>query len=505
MNRIVDILLTDLRYLIADLGKDGGQIGASVYDTAQVLRMAPPPEGVWPALNWLTQQQQADGGWGDPAVPRTRDVPTLAAVLALHTYGTRAPERTAVHTGLAFLRRQAAQWVGPLPEDIPLAVELLLPSLVDQARDSGLQIDDAPYSALRALGSRRRRLIAQLVQRAGSPLAHSWEAWGDRPDAAILDASGGVGHGAPATAAWLRAAAEREDLADARVAAQRYLEQAAAATGTGVRGVVGAVWPYPRNEQIVGLFTLLLAGLLDYPGLHDVVQPQIADLWRGLRPDGYGISDHFATDGDLTAMGFAVVAAAGYQPDLAILQSFIVGESCLTYPHELQRSFSATAHAAHTLALFGADPTALLDYLCKHRSVDGLWIGDKWHASWLYLTSHMIHGLLAAGRPALALTGLDALLDHQRPDGSWGVTAATMEETAYGTLALLGLARHNLLPERGQGALHRAGRWLIEHYRPLTENTGACWIAKGLYRPRRIARVEEIGATLACVLAGYGE
>ena len=42
------------------------------------MRLAPPPEGVWSALNWLLGQQQPDGGWGNPAVPHTRDVPTPA-------------------------------------------------------------------------------------------------------------------------------------------------------------------------------------------------------------------------------------------------------------------------------------------------------------------------------------------------------------------------------------------------------------------------------------------
>src|SRR5690349_7476413 len=122
MNRITDILLTDLRYLVRDLGKDGGLIGPSVYDTAQVLRMAPPAEGVRLALDWLLVQQQPDGGWGDPAVPRTRDLPTLAAVLALHTHSRQYPEaRAMIQTGLAFLYRQAPHWNGPLPDDIPVA------------------------------------------------------------------------------------------------------------------------------------------------------------------------------------------------------------------------------------------------------------------------------------------------------------------------------------------------------------------------------------------------
>ena len=38
MDHTTDILLADLRHVIADLGKNGGQISPSVYDTAQVIQ-----------------------------------------------------------------------------------------------------------------------------------------------------------------------------------------------------------------------------------------------------------------------------------------------------------------------------------------------------------------------------------------------------------------------------------------------------------------------------------
>ena len=90
MNRMLDLLITDLRHLVSDLGKDGGLTSPSIYDTAQVLRLAPASENTCATLDWLLAQQKADGGWGNPAIPLTRDVPTLATVLALSMYGNRA-------------------------------------------------------------------------------------------------------------------------------------------------------------------------------------------------------------------------------------------------------------------------------------------------------------------------------------------------------------------------------------------------------------------------------
>lgn len=507
MNRAVNFLLLDLLSLINALGGDGGQNGPSVYDTAQALRLAPPPN-IKPVIEWLLAQQQPDGGWGDTCAPLSRDTATIAALLALESYReTPWYESSAIQAGLSFLQDQNRYWQGEVPIDIPVAAELLIPALLEQAKSRGLELDARPYTKLAALGQRRRQLIHNNIHmiRPGTPIVHSWEAWGTNPDPALLDAAGSIGHSPAATAAWLHATNDRDDLAEAREAARRYLDQAAAATGLGISGVMPAVWPYPRNEQAVGLFAVYLAGLIDHPVLTDAVHRQINDLWRSVRPSGQGISDHFACDGDITAMTFTLARAVGHTPDRSILEQYIVDGSCMTYKHELQRSFSATAHAAHALALLGGDVHPLLDYLHQSQR-NGRFENDKWHASWLYLTSHTIHALLAAGCTAPALAANRMLLAQQQTDGSWGVTNARAEETAYGTLALLGIHQADMLDADGRRALERATRWLLNEYRPLADDftMGACWIAKGLYRPRRISRIIEVSAVLAAMLHGYG-
>ena len=58
-------LLDELVALISEFGNGGGSLTPSIYDTAQVLRFAPPEETPHLALDWLVSNQDQDGGWGN--------------------------------------------------------------------------------------------------------------------------------------------------------------------------------------------------------------------------------------------------------------------------------------------------------------------------------------------------------------------------------------------------------------------------------------------------------
>lgn len=495
MNRDQEVLCADLRSLIGDLGIYGGLTSPSIYDTAQLLRLQPPAEGVWPALDWLISQQHEDGGWGDPALPLTRDVPTLAAILALRQHDQRKNAIDVQRRGLAFLKRQACQWAAPLPDDIPAAVELLLPRLLDEAAAVGLELTTEPYSALLSLGQRRRRLIAQLKPRGGTAAVHSWEAWGGEPDPLLLDASGGVGHSPAATAAWLVAAGDRPELADHCHLARRYLAAASASTGSGIAGVVPNAWPIARTEQATALYALLLAGVLDTPALAPQVSTILAELHKALTPTGLGTSDYFATDSDDTAMAVACLAGR-YAVAPSCVMHFAIESHFCTYVGELQPSVSATAHAVHALTLLGQPVPRAVAFLKERRAADGRWFGDKWNGSWIYTTCHTLAALLELGECRDEKV-LATLLAYQHNDGGWGTCASNSEETAYGVATLLLLKRYGISSEAGDAALTRAQRYLRAHYRPFCEERTAVWLAKEPYRPRRVSRAFEVGALLA--------
>jgi hypothetical protein len=500
---IIDLLLTDLRSVLADLGKDGGFFSPSVYDTAQLLRLYPPVEGVDAALEWLLTQQQADGGWGDRALPLMRDVPTLAAVLTLHSYQNFKGTRAALQAGLNFLQGQADYWRELQLDNVPAAAELTIPYLLEEAAAVNLEVPQQHYTEIVKLGNQRRQRLARLNNRTGgNALACSWEVWGKEPYPSLIDGSGGVGHSPATTAAWLQAAAGRSDLMDTRVAAESYLARAAAATGLNIPGVVPTQWPLERFEQAFSLYSLLITGLLEHPALQDLVQPHLHELASMLIPNGIGASAFFIPDGDDTAAAVSVLYGAGWKVDLAGLRQFENDDGYFTtFPGELHPSISVTARAVHALAIAGEKVAQPIELLLERQSPDGRWTGDKWHSSWLYVTLHVALALLQSGHYSLLKSTIKTLLAHQHTDGGWGTGyQSTTLETAYAVLTLQALKSHGLLDERGLEVQLRGYHWLVRNYSPFQWNEERQWIAKDLYGAYRIDRAFELSAMLAMAL-----
>jgi halimadienyl-diphosphate synthase len=494
-HNILEQSLAELRQIVHDLGTEGGLVSPSIYDSAQVLRLYPPAD-CRPALDWLLQQQQEDCGWGDPAVPHARDVPTIGAMLALKTRDGRPAAQAAIAAGCAFLRDHADCWRGALPDSLPVGVELILPYLLEEAAQAQLDISPEPYAALIAFGTKRRARLRQMQIRGGSTHAHSWESFGANPVPDLIDGAGSVSHNPAATAAWLRASSATTTNPDLRAAAQSYLDRCCAATGMNIPGVVPGVWPLVRFEQAFVLYILFIAGLLDHPDLRDVIHAQLTNLMAAIQSAGLGLSDHFAADGDDTAAALLVLKAAGFSVELSPLAHFANENHFYAYTGELHGSVSLTARCISTLERFrddGGDPTPYLQYVLDRQRPDGRWNHDKWHGSWIYTTLHAVLALSdIGGHEAAIQQATEALLTFQKPSGSWG----TQEETAYGIFTLR-TARRAMSGERIDAALARAEHWMYACHPHSDAAMG--WIGKELYRPYRIVRTVELAATIPAV------
>ncbi|HEU4327183.1 MAG TPA: prenyltransferase/squalene oxidase repeat-containing protein [Roseiflexaceae bacterium] len=488
---IADSILVAIRDIAHDLGRSGGWISASEYDTAQVLRLAPPEDGraVLSALTWLLKRQHSDGGFGDPFAPQLRGMVSLAVALCFHHYCVHFSHLTdARDRALAFVRRNTGYAV---TDDIAIGAELIMPRLLDEARALGLELPQAPYAALLALGQRRRALIADTHPGAGTTAAHSWEAWGSAPDPALIDVSGGVGHSPAATAAWLNSASDRADLLLYRQRVQAYLARASTATASGVAGLFPTVWPNDRFEQIFSLFAMSCAGLLRHPLLRETLAPQIRDLAQSIQPAGLSFSSCFTPDGDDTATAMILLAQAGHLPPPQLLAPFDRGEHFATWPGEMHMSLSTTAHALHALALLGQPIDLPLAGLIRRQQPEGCWSGDKWHSSAFYTTGQAMLALREAGQLGPLRSALRWLVARQHPCGGWGHSVPTILDTAYSVLALRPFVD---VPGVRQ-AIRRSQNLLLSSIsEPLYYNGPARWIGKTLYRHHYVDRMFELCA-----------
>jgi hypothetical protein len=350
------------------------------------------------------------------------------------------------------------------------------------------------------LGARRRAVIAQLPPRAGTAAVHAWEAWGDQPIVEIVDGSGGVGHSPAATASWLHK--RREPATDVDRSARAFLADAEAATLRGAPGVVPTVWPIGRFEQVWALYALFALDLLHHGSLRDLVLLQIADLRRAVRPEGIGMSEHFIYDGDMSSTALAMLAAADQPVDIDILNRYQRGDHFMTYEHEMQPSVTTTAHAVLALSVAGRNAAKGARFLAESQSSDGRWMVDKWHSSWLYPTSQVVTALAHAGVVEPLRRALDAVVNHQREDGGWGIEGrSTAVETSYAVHVLHTVRRLGI--ERGttERALAGAARWLLADGHAAPANDVMLWIGKELYCPHRVDQAFVLSAMLRLSLS----
>jgi hypothetical protein len=479
-------LLSELRTLIGSLGESGGLVSPSVYDTALLLRLYPPQAGVVPGLQWLLRQQHADGGWGEPTVPAARDVPSLAAVLTLHVYRHLLPVESAIASGLAFLRRQAPQWQTVHIDLVPIAAEMILPYLLQEAEKAGLMIDHRPYAHVFEL---RRRKLARL---ANVPLAKhdtpifSWEALGYPFTPDVLDPWTGVGHSPAATAAWLAAAAGQEVDPILRAQAEAYLARAEATTGLGIRGVVPFAYPITGFELCYALYPLLLTGLLNHPALADVVKPQVRRLRTFVdQNQGLGFGEGFTPDVDCTSVAVSVLLAAGETVDIGLVKRFWHHDHFYTFAWELNPSVLSNIHALYALTVNGERCRATEGFLINRQEENGAWKVDKWHTSWRYSTLEALAAFQHLGYPAELARAACALVDDQNADGSWGAAhGARSLETVYGVMGLNVLPR-SLQSPQVKAALRRGQAWLQTHAHHSFKHE-QIWLGKETYSPVRV-------------------
>ena len=473
-------------------------IAGTAYDTAWLAAVPAPCEpgrSRFPeSLQWLVEHQAADGSWGgEVRYEHDRILSTLAALAPLSRFGQRDVDQACVARGTRYLWQHGHLLAG---EPIELVgFELLLPSLVQRARNAGVCVPPHLDIYERQRAEKLRLIPAEALYSPRTTTVHSLEFLGDQVDLTGLPAAqgsnGAIGNSPAATAFYL---AQSDD-----PRALGYLQGCLARTGGGMAPVLH---PCETFELLWSAYHLYLAGVT----VGRLLRPtERASLWESLRGDGVSLSPTFPiADADDTAVALLLLHELGEQVDPSVLQRFAMPEGYFSsFPHERHASIGVNLHVLHALLRVPGYPESartierLLDYLAGQQ-INGLYWLDKWHISPYYATAHALAVLAElppkqaeAVRP-LVERSREWLRETQNHDGSWGFyNRPTEEETAYAMLALIAGAARGIESEDQQRCAD-ADRYL-EAAADLRTRQGKAtlpplWIDKCLYTPTLVVQ-----------------
>lgn len=481
------------------LRQPSGRMNASPYDTAWLARLSDDngQSQRWPELvDWLLDHQWPDGSWGGQVeYYHDRILCTLATIIALKECG-RVPQ-----VGLAIERGEQYVWrnfhfLHHDPVEL-VGFELIFPTLLARARTLELDVPahSCGYGSIRA--AKLRLLPIELLYSPDTSVSFSLEFLGARGDAEQLGRALGVNGSianSPATTAYLLMQGGGGQTA------LEYLQRMRTQPG-------GIPHFYPlRTFELGWVMEHLTFGELSLED-DDLASPH---LWQELESavalDGVSMDPAFGIkDGDTTAVATRMLLLAGRPVDPRALHHFEDPETRIfrTFRFERNASVSTNAHALEALALMPDYPDRqevwdrVVTMLLASRKYQSYWI-DKWHASPLYATSHVLISLLESKEPLVSecLGSLDWLVHLQRADGSWGFFGlGTAEETAYALLTLLHYHRQSNLVDREVLRRGAAYLWRTHESAPSYPDL---WIAKSLFAP-----VAVVGAAILAAMHLY--
>ncbi len=488
-----------------------GAVSPSVYETSRLVRTARWLDGHGARLRYLVGAQQADGTWG-PADGYAL-VPTLAATEALlaELREPRDPAPDAPPRGelpgsaAAGLRALCDRFGAGAPVSLPdtIAVETLVPWLIEEINGHLSRLATDPVSGLDCLAGARLRLPAGLDDRTRTCLRdaarsgrqipekywHGLEVLGEqvRQASFVRPVNGAVGASPAATAVWLGSAAPPGGHPSAR-----YLRSVQHRH----RGPVSGVVPITVFERAWVLASLAGAGM-------ELAVPAalLAHLRSALGPDGAPAGIGLPPDSDDTAGALHALALVGRPRSTACLRGYRAGAYFRCFLGERTPSTSTNAHVLDALAddlapdawhRPGATIDTVAGWLLDQQQPDGSW-QDKWHASAYYATACCVQALRRVRNPQSAAAvgrALAWVLDTQRPDGSWGRWAGTGEETAYAIQILLPPGRE-VGEARARAAL-RGCRFLLA-WRARAAEDPPLWHDKDLYTPVTVVQAAQVG------------
>ncbi|XP_066341826.1 ent-copalyl diphosphate synthase AN1, chloroplastic-like isoform X2 [Miscanthus floridulus] len=371
-------LIDQVRAMLRSM--NDGDISISAYDTAWVA-LVPKLDGggsqpQFPAtVRWIVDHQLPDGSWSDSALFSAYDrmINTLACVVALTKWSLEPGKCKA---GLSFLHENMWRLAEEEQESMPIGFEIAFPSLIQTARNLGI---DFPYDhpALQSIYSNREikleRIPKDMMHRVPTSILHSLEGMPDLDWARLLNLQSSDGsflYSPSSTAYALMQTGDKKCF--------EYIDRIVKKFDGGVPNVYPVdlfehIWVVDRLERlgISRYFQREIKQCMDYVNRH----------WT---EDGIcWARDSTVKDVDDTAMAFRLLRLHGYNVSPSVFKNFekdgeffcFVGQStqAVTGMHNLNR--------ASQIAFQGEDVlhrarTFSFEFL-RQREAQGM-LRDKW-------------------------------------------------------------------------------------------------------------------------------
>ncbi|TKW32144.1 hypothetical protein SEVIR_2G150600v4 [Setaria viridis] len=356
-----------------------GNINVSAYDTAWVALVKRLDGGGGPqfptSIDWITKNQLPDGSWGDDTFFMVHDriINTLACIVALKSWNIHHYQcqrgLSFIHGNLWRLTEEDAEWM-------PVGFEITLPTLLEMAKDLGL---DLPYDepALQEIYSRRELKLSKIpidaLHAGPTTLLLSIEGMPglDWERLLTLQCPDGSFMSSPAPTAYaLMQTGDRKCL--------QFLEEIVDNFKEGVPftypvDIFERLWVVDRLERlgISRYFTSEIQECLDY-------------VYRHLTQKGLAATrDCPVNDIDDTAMGFRLLRLHGYYVSPSMFKHFEKDGEFVCYHGQTNKSITAmyNTYRAAQVSFPGESELERADVYCRgfleEKRASGNF-GDKW-------------------------------------------------------------------------------------------------------------------------------
>jgi halimadienyl-diphosphate synthase len=472
-----------------------GEMAGTAYDTAWVASIPDPDRPDRPAfpqaLEWLRLHQHSDGSWGaDVEYFHDRVLSTLIACLVLAQWHPDEWIDYQLEAGVKSLWRYTTRLSKDPCE--PIGFELILPTLLNQAKDMGFALPYAQYDPYVAERERKISLIprellySRYVTSTFSLEFLGREAQPAKMDGNLLESNYSVATSPSATCFyWL----QTQD-----VRAMHYLDRLVKTK----QGAIPAVDPIDIFERAWALRNLFQVADR-YP---DSVLWHLDALAKAWNPGGMAYNRFVATpDLDNTAVTFTALKYGEYDPEPDIFTRYELDDHFMCYAYERNPSISAHIHLLEALGTCRNWPgrarmvKKIESFLIQNRTYSTFWY-DKWHISPYYTTAHGITAAIPT-MPEMVENAIEWIIQTQRLDGSWGYFSnSTAEETAYCLQALSWCKRHGVRIPRA--IIQRGSEYLADSVERKSKSYRPLWISKTLYAPTWVIHSSVLSALAMC-------